>query len=68
LLPLQLGTKNGIGFGLRGIIRGKMFIGFMFDLKKSNNTMSFHETIGAIVFQLKKIHKKQKKKEVEKHK
>ncbi len=40
----------------------------MFDLKKSNNTMSFHETIGAIVFQLKKIHKKQKKKEVEKHK
>jgi hypothetical protein len=61
LLPLQLTTKNGIGLGLRGITRREMSIGFMFDLKKSNNTMSFHETIGAIVFQFKKIHTEKEK-------
>jgi len=43
-----------------------MSVGFMLDLKKSDNIMSFHETISAIVLQLKKIHKKKKQKEVEK--
>ncbi len=34
----------------------------MLDLKKSNNSMSFHEIIGAIVFELKKIHTKKRSK------
>lgn len=62
LLSLQLATKNGIGFGLGRITRIKMFVGFMLDLKKSNNSMSFHEIIGAIVFELKKIHTKKRSK------
>jgi hypothetical protein len=46
-----------------------MFVGFMLGLKKSNNTMSFHETIGAIIFQLKKINtKKRRKGRLKKHK
>jgi hypothetical protein len=56
MLPLQLATKNGIGFDFKGITKGEMSVGFMLDLKKSNNIMSFHETISAIVLQLKKIH------------
>ncbi len=58
--------KMGIGFDLKGITKGEMSVGFMLDLKKSNNIMSFHETISAIVLQLKKIHKNKKQREVEK--
>lgn len=66
LLPLQLATKIGISFDLKGITKGEMYVGFMFDLKKLDNIMSFHETISAIILQLKKIHKKKKQREVEK--
>jgi len=41
LQPFQLATKNGIGFGLRRITRRELFLGFLLDLKKLNNMMSF---------------------------
>jgi hypothetical protein len=61
-LPFQLATKNGIGFSLGRITKEEMSIGFMLDLKKLNNTMSFCETIGVTIHQLKKIHRKKRSK------
>ncbi len=41
LQPFQLATKNGIGLGLRWIIRRELSLGFLLDLKKLSNTMFF---------------------------
>jgi len=40
-LPLELVAKNGIGLHLGGITRGEVPLGFLLDLKKLNNMVSF---------------------------